>query len=61
MHEYRCYFDPYIGCFCAELYNKEGRFWQQVSYWYTSLGRLNRFFCRKHGFEFKNNKDHAFV
>ena len=61
MQEYRCYFDPHTGCFCADIYVQDGRFWQQASNWYSSLGRLNRFFCRKHGFEFKNNKDHAFV
>lgn len=60
MHEYRCYFHPYMG-YCAELYNPDGRLWQQVSFWYTSLGRLNRFFCRKHGFEFKHNHSHAIV
>ena len=60
MHEYRCFFEPGMG-YCAELYVPEGRFWQQVSFWYTSLGRLNRFFCRKHGFEFKHKHSHAFV
>ena len=60
MYEYRCYFHRDMG-YCAEFYIPEARFWQQSSDWYTSLGRLNRFFCRKHGFEFKHKHDHVFL
>lgn len=60
MFEYRCYFHPDMG-YCAQLYVPEGRFWRQVSHWYTSLGRLNRFFSRKHCFNFETVTSHVFI
>ena len=60
MCEYKVFHHPDLG-YCAELYNEEGRFWQQVSFWYHSLANLNRYWASKHGFTFAHENSHVFI
>ena len=53
MRKYRCYHNKDMG-FCAML--KCDGFWQQVSFWYTSIGRLNAYWGKKNGIIFTDTK-----
>lgn len=54
MRNYTVAHDPNRG-YCAMINGI--RFTQQVSFWYTSLARLNRYWGVKNGIRFKSVKD----
>lgn len=47
---YKVYYRSDLG-YCVMLRNLN--FWQQVSQWYTTFGRLNYFWSQKNGFKFR--------
>lgn len=46
---YKVHYERDMG-YCVVL--KRFFFWQQVSPWYTTLGRLNYYWSQKNGFKF---------
>lgn len=54
MNKYTVLYDSDMG-YCAML--SRGQFSQQVSFWYTSLARLNRYWGVKNGIRFKSVKE----
>lgn len=48
---YKVYHRSGVG-YCVMLRNLN--FWQQVSQWYTTFGRLNYYWSQKNGFKFRD-------
>lgn len=48
---YKVYKHSSMG-FCVML--RRTSFWQQVSQWYTTFGRLNYYWSQKNGFKFRD-------
>lgn len=54
MNKYTVLYDSDMG-YCAMI--ERGRYREQISFWYTSLARLNRYWGVKNGIRFKSVKD----
>ena len=44
-----------FGCYAVFAYNDYGHFWQQISHEYTTINRLNTYFCKRNGYEIDND------
>ena len=44
-----------LGCYAVFAFNEDGYFWQQISRGYTTINRLNTYFCKKNGYEIDND------